>query len=189
MSLADKIRAEHIDLRKPKPVLVLRPELLLCENVPKPMHCVAPRNVLGSVWWNQTRQVAYESTSFHCLACGVWKHNAEYRQWLEGHEYFSVDYKAGRMTYIETVPLCHLCHNAIHSGRLAALLEKGQISHVKFAAIIRHRDAILKAAGLTLAPEYNGPFAPWSSWRLVLFGKEYPPKYATREEWESAFKV
>jgi hypothetical protein len=29
MSLADKIRAEHIDIRKPKPALILRPDRII----------------------------------------------------------------------------------------------------------------------------------------------------------------
>jgi hypothetical protein len=145
--------------------------------------------VLGQKWWNQTRQAAYESTSFHCVVCSIWKGDAEYRQWLEAHECYSVDYKAGKMTYIETVPLCHLCHNSIHSGRLLALLEKGQITHTKYIAVLRHKERILKESGLVLPPEYLGPFAPWGSWRLVLFGKEYPPRFATREEWQSEFGV
>jgi hypothetical protein len=31
-------------------------------------------------------------------------------------------------------------------------------------------------------PEESG--VAWADWRLVWNGEEYPPKYATREEWE-----
>ena len=184
--LSKKIKAAGIKLAQP--TWVRRPEVLLCPNIPKMMHGIAPRVVLGQKWWDMTRKAAYASTSFCCVACGVWKHDAQYRSWLEGHEWFSVDYKAGRVTYIECVPLCHFCHNAIHSGRLAALLEKGQITHQKYAAILQHKERILKEAGLVVPPDYIGPLAPWGSWRMVLFGKEYPPLYKTREEWVAAFK-
>ena len=151
----------------------LRPEVLRCGRIPEPLHGLAPRVVLGSKWWDKTRQASYKSTAFHCVACGVHKGNASYRQWLEGHELYSVDYLLGRMTYLETVPLCHLCHNYIHSGRLAALLEEGKITHVKYKAVIQHGDRVLEAAGLRLPEVYDGMAAEASEWRLIINGKEY----------------
>ena len=160
-----------------------RPEVLLCGNIPKPMHGLAPRGILGATWWNQTRRQAYKSTYYHCVACGVYKKDAKLRQWLEGHELYTVDYLTGRMYYQETVPLCHCCHNYIHDGRLTALLEQGKLSHQKYVTVMQHGDAVLAAAGLKKPTPYSGPFTEWGDWRLVLFGKEYPPIYKTYEEW------
>lgn len=150
------------------------------------MHGLAPRIVLGAKWWNQTRQAAYRSTLWHCVACGVPNRIARFRQWLEGHELYEVDYPAGRLYYVETVPLCHCCHNYVHDGRLCSLLKKDQVSCQKYVAIIQHGDAVLAQAGLSKPEPYHGPFAEWSSWRLVLLGKKYPPIYKTYEEWERA---
>jgi len=152
----------------------LRPEVLQCGRIPEPLHGVAPRVVLGAKWWNATRQAAYKSTAYHCVACGVHKADARHRQWLEGHELYEVDYLLGTMTYLETVPLCHFCHNYIHSGRLAALLDEGKITHAKYTAIIQHGDAVLDAAGLRkpeIVVECVCPKA--ADWRLVINGKEY----------------
>lgn len=195
MSLKDKLRKAGVKRPpQPKAPLRLRPEILLCPNVPKPMHGVAPRVVLGEKWWRETRQAAYKSTSYHCLACGVYKMDAKHRQWMEGHELYSIDYAKGRAVYLETVPLCHFCHNYIHDGRLQALLDKGQITHSKYASIIQHGDAVLLRAGL-VKPRHSeresrieleiqeGRVAPWGDWRMVINGVEYPPKYATIEEW------
>lgn len=182
MSLADRIKVRPVTWRR-------RPEILLCPNVPKPMHGVAPREILGGRWWDETRQAAYRSTAFHCVACGVAKFLARFHRWLEGHELYEIDYLKGRMTYLETVSPCHLCHNYIHSGRLQALLDKGEINQAKYAAVIQHGDAVLAAAGLVKPPQYDGPIAGWSRWRLVLNGKLYPPKYKTMQDWEQAFDV
>jgi hypothetical protein len=161
---------------------------LLSVNIPKPLHGVAPRVILGSAWWDKTRKEAYRSTFYHCIACGVYKHQARFRKWLEGHELYTVDYLIGRSYYLETVPLCHCCHNYIHSGRLQSLLEQNEISIKKYVAIQQHGDAVLEQAGLSKPPVYNGPFAPWEDWRLVLDGKEYGPKYKNEKEWENGVR-
>ena len=165
----------------------LRPELLLLPQIPKPLHGLAPRVIMGSKWWNETRQAAYASTKDHCLACGVHKLRAKGPKWVEGHETYRTDYVIGRMYYIEAVPLCHFCHNYIHQGRLQALLEKHQITQHKFTAIMLHGERILSEAGLVKPPPYDGPFAEWSVWRLVLNGKMYKPLHKSLADWEKHF--
>lgn len=193
MSLSDKLRKAITEA--PKRIWTLRPEVLLCQNTPKPMHGVVPREILGSKWWNQTRQAAYKSTDFHCIACGVHKSCAKNRQWLEGHELYEVDYAKGRQVYIETIPLCHFCHNYIHDGRLQMLLQSGKLHQAKFVAIIQHGDDVLARVGLVRPNHVEreviilnqcGTIAEWSNWRLVLNNKLYPPKYKTYDEWETA---
>ena len=160
----------------------LRPEVLVGPNTPKPLHGVVPREILGASWWNKTRKAAFASTDNHCIACGVHKLAAKSRQWLEGHEVYDIDYLLGRATYVETVGLCHFCHNYIHDGRLKSLLDQGKIHHQKYTAIIQHGDALLAANRLERT-RYEGPSAEWADWRLVIDGVEYPPRYQTFESW------
>lgn len=173
--------------REPLPVSLRRPEVLQCPQIPKPMHCVSPRAVLGSAWWNAERRAAYASTNYHCIACGVHKGKARFHQWLEGHELYFTDYHKGRLTYLETVPLCHACHNYIHRGRLQALLDEGQITGERFSIIVRHGDKALREAGLFKPDEYSGPIAKWADWRLVVGDKEYEPKFKSFEAWQRFF--
>lgn len=194
MTLSDKLRG----VKEPTgPSYALRPELLLHNNIPKPMHGVAPRVVLGQKWWDRERRECYERAEFFCQACGVHKLRAKYHQWLEAHECYDVDWAKGRMKYAECVALCHFCHNYIHSGRLQALLEKGEIHHHKFAAIRQHGDGVLAAAGLAKESYdvrdarikkmvMNGQVAEWGKWRLVIGRKTYKPLYPTKEAWEAA---
>jgi hypothetical protein len=139
---------------------------------------------LGSKWWDETRYATYLSTNRHCIACGDY-----YPSHLEAHEVYSIDYLAGRMTYIETVPLCHLCHCYIHIGRLQALLNKGEVSQDKFTHVLLHGDQVLLNAKLKRAELYEGPFADWNKWRLVLNGKEYKPVFKTYKAWCKHFGV
>tara|TARA_R110002020_G_scaffold376130_2_gene587266 strand:+ start:722 stop:1405 length:684 start_codon:yes stop_codon:yes gene_type:complete len=176
----------------------LRPEILLCPNTPAPMHGVVPRNILGTKWWNATRKAAYALTNFHCHACGTFKSDVKgSRKHLEGHELYDVDYKAGTITYIETIALCPYCHQYIHDGRLFALMKKRIITQKKYTSVIQHGDAILHSAGLERltrvdrdkeirAAVLKGEVAEWSKWRLILRGNQYPPKYKTVEQWEKA---
>lgn len=156
--------------------------------------------MLGQAWWDKTRKEAYASTDWHCLACGVFKRDAKYHKWLEGHEIYLIDYVKGRAKYIRTVPLCHFCHNYIHDGRLRHLLQKGEIHHAKFTAIIQHGDAVLAAAGLArLSYEEReqeaaqlsqaGRVAHWGRWRLVIGRKQYLPKFKNYTEWAKAHGV
>jgi len=169
------------------PIWKLRPEVLLCANTVKPMHGVVPRVILGKEWWDQTRQAAYRSTGYHCVACGVYKLAAKEYRWLEGHELYKTNYRLGRMTYVETVPLCHYCHCFIHDGRLQALRDKREITVEKYDAVMAHGKRVLAMAGIKKNRPYSGPMAEWQDWRLVLFGKEYPPLYKDYQAWLKAF--
>ena len=192
MSLTDKLK-RGVASGFPKDMKP-DPSILLHQNIPKPLHGVAPRTVLGLNWWNRERLACYKSTNFHCLACGVHKSRAKLRQWVEAHEQYEIDYARGIAKYVGAVPLCHCCHNFIHDGRLQALLEQGKIHHSKFVSIIQHGEEVLARAGLTRPTHaereavvdqlaINGKVAEWSSWRLQIGRKRFPPKFATMEEW------
>lgn len=179
MTLADKLREP-----RPEPSWKLRPEVLLHSQIPKPMHGMAPRVVLGQAWWDKTRRAAYASTEFHCVACGVHKTAARYRPVLEGHELYDIDYLEGRMTYLETVPLCVSCHSYIHHGRLKHLCDTRHISAQRYIDVIQHGDGILKKHGLVRLDDYPGPYADWSEWRMVVDGREYPSQFRNIRDWE-----
>lgn len=163
-----------------------RPEILLHPNIPKPLHGVNPRSIKGKEWWDIERQKAYASTDYHCLACGVYKSEADYHQWLEAHELYDYDYKKGRLTFIELVPLCHCCHNYIHSGRMQALVDKGEMEFDKMVFIRKRGDKIVKDNKLK-RPKPPTKCAEWSKWRLIFDGKEYAPKFKNYAEWLNHF--
>lgn len=182
------IRAQEVErvVRPSSSTSPCQPEILLHPNIPRPLHGLAPRTVMGTPWWNRERAAAYKATDYHCAACGVHKTKAKSRQWLEGHETYDIDYTAGTAVYLRTVALCHYCHNYIHDGRLRWLLEGGQIHHYKFVAIIQHGDSVLTKHGLTrphlsqresviIQLEREGRLAPFDQWRLVINETEYRP--------------
>jgi hypothetical protein len=161
-----------------------RPEVLLHPQIPKPLHGLAPRVVLGKAWWDQERKAAYASTMFHCIACGVHKKMTP-RGWLEGHEIYDIDYAKGIATYIETVPLCSTCHAYIHQGRLQMLLDSGQLNKTEYKRIINHGKVVLRSAGIKAKEfkPYEGPMADWGKWFLVINGTKYPALHKCLKDW------
>lgn len=174
-------------LRKASGPVKWRPEILMDPPKPQPMHGVSPRTVLGRVWWEQTRKAAYGNMAHHCAACGIWKGQAKGRRWLEGHERYRIDYLLGTLEYVETVPLCHYCHNYVHPGRLQALLDQGKITWTKYKTVVQHGDEVLRRAGLKKPEPYQGPMVDWKDWRLVVDGKEYRPKFKSERSWNKEY--
>lgn len=168
---------------KPDPYLLLHP------NIPKPLHGLNPRSILGKDWWDMQRQRAYAAYNYHCWACGIHKQKAMFNKWLEAHECYEINYSEGTAKMIKIVALCHACHNYIHSGRLTALHDKGEINNAKYYQIMEHGKNLTDP----LDPSKN-PFilndsgmAEWSEWHLIIDGKKYFSKFKDIYEWESYY--
>lgn len=191
-----------------------RPDLLTHPNIPKPLHGVAPRDVLGVSWWDRQRQIAYKRGDFKCWACGIHKNQAAYHQWLEAHEAYDIDYAKGIVKLKEIVALCHCCHSFVHSGRLLIMYEKGETPYRK-ALYILNRGlsnlddnrlkpfymavyAYFKVQGISdtqanqwareASYELPEKFADWSKWRLIIDGREYGPKFKSMKEWSNYYR-
>lgn len=186
MSLSDQIEQATL----PLPPDQCRPELLLCGQIPAPLHGVNPRSIMGDEWWSAVRVKAIKLKKNHCHACGVHQTRAIFRQSLEGHEVYTLSIRKHRLFYVETVALCHYCHNYIHAGRLEMLFRAGKIKHDYYASILDHGDRVL--ARYSMKPPapviIQNVVQSWSLWRMVFDGKEYPPKYRDVKAWEEAYR-
>ena len=103
----------------------LFPWLLLHPNIPKPLHGLAPRAILGDSWWGEQKEKARRKSDNCCQACGVFPRQAKYHQWLETHECYSI-YANGKVEFKTCVSLCHSCHNFIHDGRMQMMVKSGE---------------------------------------------------------------
>lgn len=177
-------KAEIVDIKK------VRPEILLHPNIPKPLHGLNPRTLLGDRWWNIHRKESYAKNDFHCWACGVHKKDAVYHQWLEGHECYDIDYKNGIAKMTEITALCYCCHNFIHNGHLLMLFESGKIDRERFYYIRNHGITVLKSGGLSLESKPvidESQIAEWGEWKLIIDGKEYKSKFKDFDEWQEFY--
>ena len=185
-----------------------KPYLLSQSNIPKPLHNVNPRTIMGREKWDSVRQDVYKSTNYHCAACGVSKYNALFHKWLEAHENYKIDHEKAIVEVISIEPLCHACHSFVHSGFLTVQYRKGTKSKDQINTILEHGFTVLWKAKLPafvgllgLMQEVSFPYKwggewlhpkpsskSWSDWRLIWNGKEYGPKYKSIFEWERAMK-
>lgn len=184
-------------LTTPKPIFHW-PQLLQHPNIPKPLHGLNPRTILGEEWWDVTRQEVYTKNNYCCWACGVHKSDALYKPWIEAHECYQIDYMKGRAELKLVAGLCWFCHNYIHNGRLMSIESAGGVPKGTYEDVMKHGqrvinesktwpselDFLLYTIESELTALVKDRFTPeWSDWRLVINGKEYPPIHKSYKEW------
>ena len=191
----------------------IQPDLLTHPNIPKPLHGLTPRTLLGKSWWDGVRYEAYAKHDFCCWACGIHKQDAKYHPWLEGHECYNINYKDGIMELKEIAALCHSCHSFIHSGRLWQLYQQGNATKTKALDILNHGFRILREHNLKpfvaaiicwyritgyykesfielskRAMPLPMDFAEWSDWHLIIEGEKYYSLFKNFDDWRNHYQ-
>lgn len=185
---------------KPRPYLISYP------NIPKPLHGLNPRTIMGRERWDSERQKVYASTDYHCAACGVHKSRAKKHKWLEAHEMFEIDYRKGVADLVEIIPLCRFCHAFIHSGLLRIRARKKEVTAQHVRDVMEHGCEVLRRdnspifvgtaelcdlvsvdrAGILIMRQPN-KIADWSTWRMVWNGNEYRGKFKSFAQWRRKY--
>lgn len=125
MSLSKEIMSKYdvklVDGWLPPSGEDLRP-LIAMPNIPRPLHGVNPRTLLGASTWNHMRKLCYAQANDTCEICGYKPENLRHRH---GHEVYEIDYAHGTAKFVKVFCLCSLCHLAcIHTGRALTLWKK-----------------------------------------------------------------
>lgn len=88
-------------------------------NIPKPLHHINPRNLLGKKTWDAMRRECYADADDTCEICGTKPDDKARRH---AHEVYNIDYKTGIATFERCICLCYTCHVlSIHTGRALTL--------------------------------------------------------------------
>lgn len=96
----------------------LRP-LIAMPNIPRPLHGVNPRTLLGATTWNHMRRFCYNQAHDTCEICGAKPEDLRKRH---GHEVYEIDYANGTAKFVRVFCVCALCHlGCIHTGRALTL--------------------------------------------------------------------
>jgi len=187
------------------------PEILSHPNIPKPLHGVNPRTVLGREWWDIHRREAYTKYDYHCWACGYHKSEVPLRKnILEAHEAYDIDYMTGTVTLKEIVAVCHCCHSFIHSNRTWILYSEDELTADEAMFVYQRGHDILDEAKLQAfyTTEYyyrhlvlgcphdiiipqlymegymtsEMPFASWEKWKLIIENQEHYSLFKNEQE-------
>ncbi len=183
----------------------LRPDILTHPHIPKPLHGLNPRSIMGNEAWEKVKKETSKKTGYTCYACGVHRINAKKHPWLEAHEAWEFNYESGICTVPQIVPLCHYCHKFIHSGLLAIDHTSKEIKK----EILTHGFTILNQNNLScfaitydLAILYNvdtlnvmpydyefNPDLNWLDFKLSWNGKIYDSKFKSYSEWKKFYST
>jgi len=163
------------------------PAILTHPNIPKPLHGVNPRTIMGEEAWRELSSRLRNGVMF-CQACGTSKFISGT---FDCHEVYRIWYKPGIAKFVKFVCICKDCHNFIHDGRLSAMVDKTEdgkrdTAELEYFRIIDRGEAILKKHNLKKKP-YDEDCAEWSKWRMIYEGKEYKPIYKNMKEWREHF--
>lgn len=176
------------------------PHILEQPNIPRPLHGLNPRALMGKTKWDVMRRQVYRKHGYTCAACGVRAGEAKIRTGMEAHEHFRIDYGARRMTLIDMQPLCHACHSFVHSGLLEVRLAARKVSGETVATILGHGVGVLELSGgkvpvpadylcRKLGLAHGLPLAKqprtirWGGWTMVWEGEVYRSRFPTEEHW------
>ena len=165
------LQLDKIKKPKVKP-LFRRLSLLHHTNIPKPLHGLNPRTIMGKEWWDEKRKEAYNKNNRCCHACGA--HSTSHP--LEAHEVYELIPSQGKAIFIEVVALCSECHKTIHLG----------FTEIKYGLKVVKR--LMERKWDLIEKEEGIPDASWKKWGLIFEGKFYKGKFKNYEEWESYYR-
>lgn len=97
--------------------------LITMPNVPKPLHGIPPRVIMGQTTWDKVRKRCYYDAGYKCEICGV--DFADIKPRYAAHELYTYDYEEGVGRFERCIAICAKCHDAIHSGRLITMYKQG----------------------------------------------------------------
>lgn len=119
--------------------------LITMPNVPKPLHGLPPRVIMGKTTWDHVRKRCYFDAGYKCEICGCEPPKGQ----LHAHELYSYDWKKGTGKFERCIAICKQDHDFIHSGRLITLYKQGNLLYPK--------DYVLGVVekGFKLISEYN----------------------------------
>ncbi len=119
--------------------------LITMPNVPRPLHGLPPRKLMGDSTWNHVRKRCYFEAGYKCEICGCEPPKGQ----LHAHELYTYDFIDGTGTFERCIAICKKDHDFIHSGRLITMYKNGNILYPKSYVL----DVVEK--GFKLISEYN----------------------------------
>lgn len=161
--------------------------ILTHPNIPKPLHGISPRAIMGQHWWDVQRKKAYAEAGQKCEACGTPRAEAWPSRWLEAHEEYEY-LPEGVLVFKKIVCLCPACHKFIHSGLRDILVQTRKMNKETNLMIENHGKQLLRESKLLAVwfqrHEWLNRDVEWGDFRMIFQNQEYGPSSQSYAEWE-----
>ena len=96
--------------------------LLTMPNIPRPLHELCPRNIMGEKAWEQYRLDCIKHAKYVCEICG-----RKLTYGAQSHELYTYSYLTGTAVFQRCVCLFGTCHAGMHSGLSVTQFKNGEI--------------------------------------------------------------
>lgn len=115
--------------------------LITMPNIPKPLHGINPRTLMGEEEWDKLRMKCYSESSYKCEICGALLDDKS----IQLHELYTISRREKYALFERFIPVCILCHNGIHSGRSISLYRNKNLIFTKdyILKIVEHCFALI----------------------------------------------
>jgi len=165
----------------------LIPEILL-QELPKPLHGITPRFIMGGKMWNKKKNAAALKNNYCCWVCGVNVNDTEPKR-LEGAPVFFVVEETKRVIFRDVAALCKKCNSFLNLSILWKMEKRGLCKKELIEQIILHGDNFVDV--VKKIENINVMFAvnDFKNWRYFFDGIEYYSRFDSLEEYNAFFNA
>ncbi|GEK38296.1 hypothetical protein ACFFRT_12920 [Enterococcus thailandicus] len=143
--------------------------------VPKALHYINPRKIMGEAKWKKLRKEYQIKADHHCMICKEYVKHVP-GDWLELHEKYDYDFDKLIQRLTGYISICHSCHAYIHEGLLNVQLRKGEVTESYVQAILDRGDNLLREFNLEKIQYPNRKIFENPDWQLEFDGNFYSKK-------------
>lgn len=152
--------------------------LITMPNVPRPLHGLPPRKIMGQANWDRMRKRCYYDAGYKCEICKCEPPKGQ----LHAHELYSYDWLEGTGKFERCIAICKQDHDFIHSGRLITMLKNGNPLYPKSYVL-----GVVEK-GFKLISEYNATHRNKKPLKAYSTFLEYLKVPEIREDMEKLIK-
>jgi hypothetical protein len=163
-----------------------KPELLL-QELPKPLHTITPRFILGNSEWKRLKQKASLDNNYCCWCCGV-NVNDTTPQRLEGAPIFHVEYEYKMVYFRGVAAVCYMCNQFLNLRKVIDSAVKHNNTETLFQ-IRLHGDALVNVVDKLINIFNASQINDFQNWRYNFNGVEYFSPFKNVDEYNAFFNV
>lgn len=167
--------------------MFVRPEILL-QELPKPLHTITPRFIMGGDKWSKAKRQAAASNNYCCWCCGV-NINDTTPNRLEGSPIIHTEFEWKIVYFRGVAAVCYKCNSFINLSSVRITEQKGLRESGFSQTIIHHGAALVNV--LQKIENINNAYAinDFKNWRYNFDGVEYSSRFDSNDDYNAFFNL